>query len=81
MANPIEEKFVRFDSKNHTKLEGVIRWLIGLGVVLGVKTLGRMVFGRETAFSHFIVYFFVSFVAIAVYPLVFPLIKKFFKKA
>ncbi len=80
VANPIEEKFVRFDAKNHTKLEGIIRWLIGLGVVLGVKSLGRVIFGRETEFSHFIVYFFVTFVAIGVYPLVFPLINKLFKK-
>jgi len=80
LANPIEEAFIKFDSKSHTKLEGIVRWLIGLGVVLGVKTLGRVIFGRETVFSHFIVYFFVSFVAIAVYPLIFPLINKLFKK-
>ena len=80
-ANPIEERFIRFDDKNHTKLEAVVRWLIGLGVVLGVKSLGRVVFGRETELSHFAVYFFVTFVAMGVYPLLFPLIKKFFKKA
>ena len=81
VANPIEEKFIRFDEKNHTKLEAVIRWLIGLGIVLGVKSLGRVVFGRDTEFSHFAVYFFVTFIAMGVYPLLFPLIKKFFKKA
>ena len=81
VANPIEEKFIKFDEKNHTKLEAVIRWLIGLGIVLGVKSLGRVVFGRETEFSHFAVYFFVSFIAIGIYPLLFPVIKKFFKKA
>jgi membrane-associated phospholipid phosphatase len=81
VANPIEEKFIKFDEKNHTKLEAVIRWLIGLGIVLGVKSLGRVVFGRETEFSHFAVYFFVSFIAIGIYPLLFPVIKKIFKKA
>lgn len=80
-ANPIEERFIKFDEKNHTKIEAIVRWLIGLGVVLGVKSLGRVVFGRETEFSHFAVYFFVTFVAMGVYPLFFPLIKKFFKKA
>ena len=80
-ANPIEERFIRFDDKNHTKLEAVVRWLIGLGVVLGVKSLGRVFFGRETELSHFAVYFFVTFVAMGVYPLLLPLSKKFFKKA
>ena len=81
VANPIEEKFIRFDEKNHTKLEAIIRWILGIGVVLGVKTLGRVVFGDESEIAHFAVYFFVSFVAIGVYPFLFPVIKKFFKKA
>lgn len=80
-ANPIEEKFIRFDAKNHTKIEGVVRWIIGLAVVFGVRALGRAVFGRESDFSHFVVYFLITFVAIGVYPLVFPLINKIFKKA
>lgn len=81
VANPIEEKFIRFDEKDHTKLEGIVRWILGIGVILGVMALGKVIFGEETDFSHFIVYFFVSFFAIGVFPFAFPLIKKIFKKA
>ena len=68
----IEKKYVNFSTEG-TLTRKILRVIIGVAIVLGIKSGLKVLFPDELIF-HFIRYFFLTFFAIGIYPALF---KKF----
>ena len=87
LATEFEERFVKFETTRNV-LRWILRLLIGVGLYFVVNTLLKMPFSSEfldsgTTLSHAvraIRYFVITFIIIGVYPLLFRLGDKIFKK-
>ena len=87
LATEFEERFVKFET-THNVLRWILRLLIGVGLYFVVNTLLKMPFSSEFLDSgttlayavRAIRYFVITFVIIGVYPLLFRLGDKIFKK-
>lgn len=69
----LESKLVKFDPKNGPVWKKILRVVVGLIVLFGLKTGLKPLFGLigSYAFLDFIRYFLIIFIAIFVYPLIF----------
>ena len=74
----LEKKFVAFDAKEGTKVKKILRIIIGLVVIIGLKEGFKVLFNlidEESVILHMIRYFIIGIVAIFVYPLIFKKVK------
>ena len=74
----LEKKFVAFDAKEGTKVKKILRIIIGLVVIIGLKEGFKALFNlidEESVILHMIRYFIIGIVAIFVYPLIFKKVK------
>jgi len=69
----IEKKYVNFTTEG-TLLKKILRVILGVAIVLGIKSGLKAVFPDELIF-HFIRYFSLTFFAIGIYPALFKKIK------
>lgn len=69
----IEKKYVNFTTEG-TFTRKILRVIIGVAIVLGIKSGLKVLFPDELIF-HFIRYFFLTFFAIGIYPAIFKKLK------
>ena len=87
VATEFEKRFVKFETTRNV-LRWILRLLIGVGLYFGVNTLLKLPFGSDFLDSgttlalavRAIRYFIITIVIIGVYPIMFLLSDKIFKK-
>ena len=66
-----ERRFVNF-SVEGTKLQKIIRFIVGIVILLSLYMLGSKIFGfMGNHMAHFVKYFLMFFIMLFVYPLIF----------
>ncbi len=82
IALPIERKYIKFETSDKWYIQ-ILKVALGLGIVLGIKELLEValkpIFGSHQSI-HAIRYFGVVMVAVCVYPLLFPVLRRLDEK-
>ena len=74
----LEKRFVSFDAKEGTIIKKILRLIIGLILIIGLKEGIKLLFNlidAELVILHLLRYFIIALVAIFVYPLIFKKVK------
>lgn len=81
IGNFIEEKKVSFSADKRSKVEAVVRWIVGLLLIAGIQLLGKKLLGGSSL-GNFLRYSLISLFAIGIYPWIFSSVhRKICKKA